>query len=792
MWNIEELKRVNLADFLTEHYGMAFRVAGSSFCAFSPFCEETKPSFFVWFDDGHWLFKDFAAQLSGTIIDFVLRKENLADVSSALRRLGRMLSGAASCSDSSPLPPAAKPAYDIASLYERFQAEDASFCRRYLLDRGIAAGLVEELLDRRIVVPNVYQGRSYCCFAVFDAQGALRCLDNHAVDGSDKFVLGAKHPFSLEWDALAQAEDVFLCEGIIDYLSVKTLERALRCGLALLGNQLNFDPALLAGAKRIVAAFDDDRGGYSALLDVQEQFADRCVERYELEGCKDPNELLQTVRAGKRSNLTPQRKLELYEEFVRSDNKVELARCWGVDRSYLYEIVKECQQAVVERWAERRPGRKPAGQPKTLAEALRLLEEAEERYEKEAFERETLYCRSEFLALRLKYAQIDAAEARQEKPAARPQVKKKEEKEETLKTVDRLDEECRRMNGGQIVGQCAYSASQLAQWRQRAERKPREAQWPGAETVQNAANVILDYPHFGGVKGQAYMNYHGLGFIGQKRYDELKTMLGATINREVSERNLLPDKAEYEHVKADRPGQIWAEDFTDLPVEGTRFRVAMLIDVYDQYILGYACGRRATAALAEKSVEQALALSDGRGPEQFLLSDNGTQYVGERHSFFLDAKEIVQRRIPGCSPQYNGSVECGNKEMKNVFYNRFELRRKLQTDEEKSLDRQVQAALSDAVFELNRQIPRPALQGRTPADVQFGDSKSAQEERLNNETRNQPAVTNETPITRKPWQIVQNAVKEAGMSAKETLTKWAFFKRKPLKIISRLNMEGVG
>ena len=69
--------------------------------------------------------------------------------------------------------------------------------------------------------------------------------------------------------------------------------------------------------------------------------------------------------------------------------------------------------------------------PATLAEALERIKELEAQYEQEATRREEIYCRSELLALRLKWAEIEAAEARGEKvdeargPEKKAQVKKK-------------------------------------------------------------------------------------------------------------------------------------------------------------------------------------------------------------------------------------------------------------------------------------------------------------------------------------------------------------------------------
>jgi hypothetical protein len=53
--------------------------------------------------------------------------------------------------------------------------------------------------------------------------------------------------------------------------------------------------------------------------------------------------------------------------------------------------------------------------PATLAEAHERIRELERQYEQEATKREEYYCRSEMLALQLKWAEIEAALARGEK-----------------------------------------------------------------------------------------------------------------------------------------------------------------------------------------------------------------------------------------------------------------------------------------------------------------------------------------------------------------------------------------
>jgi len=441
--NVEALKQIDLVQFLSQYYSLQFRRRGAAFACRSPFTEESSPSFFVRLVNGHWLFKDFSSGTGGTIFDFVQMKEKLGSFSEALCFVRRLLCGSPVWQakqgegevdrlvvSSESMPSADRP-YDVEALYEQFRQEDPEVCRRYLVERGINVDLVEELIGDGTVVHNRHGGRSWCTFAVRDGTGRLKCLDNHAIEGTEKFVLGSKSPFSREWEELERAREVFLTEGIIDYLSVKTLEGTPPPGLALLGNQLCFEPSLLERAEVLLSAMDDDRGGNSAVLDLKVIYPEKEVRIYDLEGYKDPNELLVAVRSGKGRRLSAERKLQLYREFQQAENKAELAARWGIDRSHLYEIVRDCEAALVAALASRKPGRRPKGAPATLEQAMERIQELETLYEQEATEREELYCHRELLALRLKWAEIEAAEARGEKvdeargPEKKPQVKKK-------------------------------------------------------------------------------------------------------------------------------------------------------------------------------------------------------------------------------------------------------------------------------------------------------------------------------------------------------------------------------
>jgi transposase InsO family protein len=341
-----------------------------------------------------------------------------------------------------------------------------------------------------------------------------------------------------------------------------------------------------------------------------------------------------------------------------------------------------------------------------------------------------------------------------------------------------------------VAQQCGFSRSQLHEWHRGVRpRKPRETKTIREETAEQAVDVMMSYPHFSGRKGQAYMLYHRLGYVSMNGYDQLKKSVKRLVSQEVSNRGLLPRRTRYEHVKPQKVGQIWAEDFTELTVYGERFKFGVLIDVADQYYLGSCVEKRANVALVDKPVQQALAANGGKGPGQFLLSDNGSVYVSDHHGNLLDKADIVHKRIPACRPQYNGAVECGIKEFKNVFYNVWARREPEEADKEKRhLLLRVRQAAREAVILLNEEIPRPSLGGVTPADVHHG--LGPDKIQANQSYREQELDKPDPPAwTRSYWEVVKEAMGLETRTGLEMLIKFCFFWPRPLRKIAKLAMD---
>jgi len=356
----------------------------------------------------------------------------------------------------------------------------------------------------------------------------------------------------------------------------------------------------------------------------------------------------------------------------------------------------------------------------------------------------------------------------------------------------RLREALVHLNSSQLIGETPYSRSQFYAWLKGLhERRKREPKRVPEQVAESAVAVIRRYPHFSAPKGQGYMMYHRLGYIPQHVYKVLKKTVKRLIFHEVANRKLLPEKTAYIHERPDRPGEIWAEDFTSIMVYGERFYISLLIDVASTCYLGAAARARADALLVGIPVIKALEVNDGCGPKRFLLSDNGSQYISAEHGRLLNTLDIVQKRIPACTPEYNGSIECGVKEFKNVFYNVWAEREIKEADKGKILLERVERTVQESVHRMNCEIPRPCLKGVTPYDIQkgIGEEKIQANRKYLEQERHRKEVK---PWTKSTWELVRDVLFAEGLSDLELMTKFCFFLKRPLRKLPNLIPEVLG
>jgi len=371
---IEELKRVDLVELLSRTWNMSFKNEDGCFVALSPFCAERNPSFYVaCAGDGHWVFCDHSDGSNGTIIDLMMRKFRTHDFDAACEQARQLVHEAAMSPSLVPVAGQASSETDWEWLYEQLQRNDATICRQYLVERGLDEELVDHLIADGVNVLNCVDASRYCCFAVRNAHGHLQSLFNRRIDGPserDKFLLGRQYPFCMDWDRLAQANVIYVCEGIVDALSLLTLTPEA-CVVALPGTNCDFSGLPLPANTPLIEAFDADAAGRSAAAQLQKHFPKQTIQRFDLMGANDVNDYLQERKWMSEETEEVEKpcgngKLSVKDRIAIALSdwpSRALARKYRVHHSRICDIRNEADTILNQAWADRHPGPKPKPVP---------------------------------------------------------------------------------------------------------------------------------------------------------------------------------------------------------------------------------------------------------------------------------------------------------------------------------------------------------------------------------------------------------------------------------------------
>ena len=416
---IETLKQINLMEFMSRCWMTEFKREGSRYVALSPFREESTPSVYVSKKrDGHWVFCDHGSDAEGTIIDAVMARDEHQDVGVAIATAKRLAMEVGLLARGCPEPASVdSPRAKLETLFKKFCGNDIGPVREYLIGRGLAAQLVDDLIARKVVLLNRYEENDYCCLAVRDVKGELRTFFNRKIKGPatrEKFLIGEQHVFCSDWSQVAQASRITLCEGIIDALSMQTLHAG--CVLAIPGANFNLErlPELPVGA-HLVEAFDADQAGRAAAERLEKQFPGHRITHFDLAGAQDVNALLCDVK-----KVAPGQKISLESRVdiaLSGKPSREQAAISGVHHSRVCDIRKDAAETLTNTWEQRRPGRRAKSGPSPEVQALQLRQEAMTR------EMELLQMRNDYLELNLKMLGDRAKVAAGKKKAPRKRRK---------------------------------------------------------------------------------------------------------------------------------------------------------------------------------------------------------------------------------------------------------------------------------------------------------------------------------------------------------------------------------
>ena len=221
----------------------------------------------------------------------------------------------------------------------------------------------------------------------------------------------------------------------------------------------------------------------------------------------------------------------------------------------------------------------------------------------------------------------------------------------------------------------------------------------------------------GGKKGALMLSYHQIEYIGQRCYDFVKKQLKETLFEEIKLRRLERKKVTWPKPDARSYGEIWCADFMHVECYGQIIYIAVLLDDYSHYYLGYALSDTADAALVDGAFRMALGRCHGMLPEVCMINDRGSQYKAALYRAHVAEYGIEQIFIPKGTPWNNGEAEVGMKDIKALFYQRL-----AQTPKRRGqVNVALVAGMAREIFkELNDSIPRPKLSGVTPADIVAG------------------------------------------------------------------------
>lgn len=105
--------------------------------------------------------------------------------------------------------------------------------------------------------------------------------------------------------------------------------------------------------------------------------------------------------------FSPEQKVKIYQEYLRCQNKSKVSRQFSIDRSYLYEIISECESVLLDHFKHKEPGRKKEDTPQNYTEALEKVKTLKAQNLQLETDKEELYVKNTWLNLRLSFAESD-------------------------------------------------------------------------------------------------------------------------------------------------------------------------------------------------------------------------------------------------------------------------------------------------------------------------------------------------------------------------------------------------
>jgi transposase InsO family protein len=155
--------------------------------------------------------------------------------------------------------------------------------------------------------------------------------------------------------------------------------------------------------------------------------------------------------------------------------------------------------------------------------------------------------------------------------------------------------------------------------------------------------------------------------------------------------------------------ELWVADITHISLRKGSSYLFLITDAYSRMVLGHYLSESLSHKGAIEALQRAI---EKRGEPKKVIhhSDRGVQYCCHNFIDEIDKWKLQLSMTDGDHCAQNALAECMNGILKSEFY----------LDAEFRDFNQAKAAVEDAIFSYNHLRIHGALEGKTPAEVQFG------------------------------------------------------------------------
>lgn len=258
---------------------------------------------------------------------------------------------------------------------------------------------------------------------------------------------------------------------------------------------------------------------------------------------------------------------------------------------------------------------------------------------------------------------------------------------------------------------------------------------------------IVKYPYLGGQKGSLKLQHDEQAYLGSTTYQDIKQQLKLAAAAEQVKRQEQHEQSElqqaqyrryqartdtFTNITPQQKHEVWAIDFLKITLFGSYFQLCVVYEVYAQGYLAIKPAWEATAAVAEQALVAACQMS-GQVPTKCLLSDNGAQLTCQHFAEIKAKFGITSQFIPPGQPWYNGALESGNRDLRQVIYTTaFYAAAETPQLSKRGVDaeqiyRQLETCCQKVLPIINEQIVRPKF-NTTPQAV-WNDAVEANQQR---------------------------------------------------------------